>query len=197
LGRQFYIFAGLEYYGNTSATTISYPQGLGASTLTVTPEFSAVPVKIGFLFYPTEYLYFKVGAAYAFARAAYAYRFDDGPFWQDWSGAATGGGLGFFGAVGLDIKITRTFSFILEAAGQSLSVSGLTGTGTFQDSTMSAPVTETGKLYSYDGQPTPFNSYPLVLLLSQTPSEGGVANAREAALDLSGLSIKAGVKITF
>ncbi len=197
LGRQFYLFAGLEYYGNTSETVISYPQGLGASSLTVAPEFSAVPVRIGVLFYPTEFLYFKVGAAYAFARAAYSYRFDDGTFWQDWSGAATGGALGFFGAIGLDIKVTRTFSFILEAAGQSLSVSGLTGTGTFQDSTMSAPVTETGKLYSYDGQPTPFNTFPLVFLRSTTPSEGGVANAREAVLDLSGLSFKAGVKIKF
>ncbi len=197
LARQFYICAGLEYYANTSETIISYPQGLGASTLKVTPEFRAIPVKIGFLFYPAEYLYFKVGAAYAFARAAYAYRFDHGTFWQDWSGEATGGALGFYGAVGLDLKVSRTFSFIVEAAGQSLSVSGLSGTGTFQDSSMSAPVTETGKLYSYDGQATPVNSYPLVFLRSKVPSEGGVANAREAVLDLSGLSLKAGIKISF
>ncbi len=62
---------------------------------------------------------------------------------------------------------------------------------------MSAPVTETGKLYSYDGQATPVNSYPLVFLRSKVPSEGGVANAREAVLDLSGLSLKAGIKISF
>jgi hypothetical protein len=197
LARQFFLCAGLEYYGSTSQTIISYPQGLSASTLKVTPEFRAIPIKIGFVFYPADFLYFKIGAAYAFARAAYAYRFDQGAFWQDWSGEATGGALGFFGAIGLDLKITQTFSVIVEAAGQSLSISGLTGTGTFQDSTLSAPVTETGKLYSYNGQITPVNIYPLVFLRSKTPSEGGVANAREAVLDLSGLALKAGIKISF
>jgi hypothetical protein len=197
VARQFSIFAGVDYYARSSETIISYPQGLSASTLKVTPEFRAIPVKIGFVFYPSEYLFFKVGAAYAFARAAYAYRFDQGGFWQDWAGEATGGAIGFFGSVGLDLRLSRTFSLIIEAAGQSLSVSGLKGSGTFQDSTLSAPVTETGKLYSYDGQPTPVNSFPLVFLRNKTPSEGGVANAREAALDLSGLSLKAGFKITF
>ena len=197
VAQQFFISAALEYYGNTSQTTISYPQGLGASTLKVTPEFRAIPIKIGFVFYPTDYLFFKLGAAYAFARAAYAYRFDQGGFWQDWAGEATGGALGFFGSVGLDLRVTRTFSIVIEAAGQSLSVAGLTGSGTFQDSTLNAPVTETGKLYSYDGQPTPVNSFPLVFLRNKMPTEGGVANAREAALDLSGLSLKAGFKITF
>ena len=144
-----------------------------------------------------EFVYFKLGAAYTFARAAYTYRFSQGSFWQNWTGEATGGALGFFGAVGVDLRITETFSVIIEAAGQSMSVSGLSGSGTFQDSTLSAPVTETGKLYSYDGQPTPVNSFPLVFLRDKTPSEGGVANAREAVLDLSGLSLKAGIKITF
>ena len=197
LARQFYVCAGLDYYAGTSATVISYPQGLGAATLNVTPEFRAIPVKIGLVFYPMEFVYFKLGAAYTFARAAYTYRFSQGSFWQNWTGEATGGALGFFGAVGVDLRITGTFAVIIEAAGQSLSVSGLSGSGTFQDSTLSAPVTETGKLYSYDGQSTPVNSFPLVFLRDKTPSEGGVANAREAVLDLSGLSIKAGIKITF
>jgi hypothetical protein len=197
LAKQFYLSAGLEYYGGTAPSLLSYTQGLGTTTLALTPEFRAIPIKVAFLFYPAEYLYFKIGATYAFARAAYAYRFDQGTFWQDWSGESTAGALGFFGAVGLDLRISGTFSVILEAAGQSLSVSGLSGTGTFQNSTMSAAVTETGKLYSYDGQPTPFNSFPLVFLRNATPTEGGVANARPAALDLSGFSFKAGFKLTF
>jgi hypothetical protein len=197
LSRQFYLSAGLEYYGATKETLVTYTQGLTSSTLKVTPEYRAIPVKIAFVFYPNEFIYFKIGAAYAFARAAYAYRFDHGAFWQDWSGEATAGAFGFFGALGFELTIDRTFAFIVEAAGQSLSVSGLSGTGTFQDSTMTAPVTESGKLFSYDGQPTPLNSYPLLFLRSKTPTEGGVANAREATLDLSGLSFKAGFKIKF
>ena len=197
LSAQFYLCAGLEYYSGTSETIISYPQGLSASTLKVTPEFRAIPIKIGLVFYPAEFLYFKIGAEYAFARAAYANRFDHGTIWKDWSGEATGGALGFFGTVGLDLKVSRTFSFILEAAGQSLSISGLKGTGTGQDWTESATVTETGKLYSYDGQATPVNSFPLIVVSEKKPTEGGVANAREAVLDLSGMAFKAGIKITF
>jgi hypothetical protein len=197
LSAQFSISAEVDYYANTAETLISYPKGLSTSTLKVRPEFRAIPIKIGLIFYPAEFLYFKIGAEYAFARAAYAYRFDHDAFWQEWSGEATGGALGIFGAVGLEFSINRTFAVLLEAVGQSLSVSGLSGTGTFQDSTLTAPVTEIGKLYAYDGLPTPLNSYRLVFLRSKTPTEGGVANAREAVLDLSGMIFKAGLKITF
>ncbi len=198
LSTQFFISAEVDYYANTAETLISYPQGLSTSTLKVAPEFRAIPIKIGFVFYPAEFLYFKIGAEYAFARAAYANRFDHGTIWNEWSGEATGGAFGFFGAVGLDFKVSRMFSFILEAAGQSLSVSGLTGTGTFQDWTQSAPITKTGKFYSYDAIPTPGNSYPLVVVSDKNPSsEAYTANAREAVLDLSGMIFKAGLKITF
>lgn len=197
IGSHLFLSAGLEYFSGSSASLVTYANGVTTSTLSVTPAFNALPFKFGFVFYPTDILYFKIGAMYTVARASYAYHFIDGPFWQDWAGQATAGGLGVYGGVGLEIPAGRTFSFILEASSQYMPLSGLTGSGTFQDSTLQNPVTETGTLYSYDGKPTLLNSFPLVFIRDKLPTEGGVENAREAKLDLTGLALRAGIKVKF
>jgi len=197
IGPRLFLSAGLEYFRGSSASLVTYTNGVTTSTLSVTPAFNALPLKFGFVFYPTDFLYFKIGAMYTFARASYAYHFIDGPFWQDWAGQATAGGLGVYGGLGLEIPAGRTFSFILEASSQFMPVTGLTGSGTFQDSTLQNPATETGTLYSYDGKPTLLDSFPLVFIRSKLPTEGGVENAREAKLDLTGLALRAGIKVKF
>ena len=65
-------------------------------------------------------------------------------------------------------------------------IDGFDGTGTYVDSDLDEATDEAGRLYAFDAKPTPFNSYPLVFIRSKKPTEGGVANARDAVLDLMG-----------
>jgi hypothetical protein len=74
---------------------------------------------------------------------------------------------------------------------------GFTGTGTYLDSTTSAAVTEAGKLFAFDSRTSSQTSYPVAFIRSKTPSEAGVENVREAKVDFSGISVRAGIKIRF
>jgi hypothetical protein len=186
--------AGMEYYGASRQSIVAYGQ---KDKFTVAPEFRVIPVKIGLVYYPASFLYCRLGAMLAFAKASYSYRFEHDEFWQEWSGQATALGLGIFGGVGVELPLGSSLAFLLEVSGQYAAIKGFEGTGTLRDSTLAEPVVEAGQLYAYDGKPTALNVFPLVYIRSKMPTEGGVANARQAELDLLGMALRAGIKIKF
>ncbi len=197
LSPQFFILAGAEFHRAEKSSLVSYARGSVTDTFTAMPGLQALPVKLGLAFYPVEYFFVKFGAAYYFAKASYDDRYAHDKYWQEWQGEATGQGLGFWGGLGLDWPLDRTFSLVFEATGEYASISGFQGTGTYLDSTTTTTVTETGKLYYWDARTSSQTSYPTAFIRSKSPSEAGVENVREATADFSGLSIRVGIKIRF
>lgn len=194
LSAQLALSAGAEYYGASRQSIIAYSQ---TDKFTVTPEFRAIPVKFGLVYYPVPFLYGRLGAMLMFAKASYSYRFEHDNSWKEWTGQATALGLGFFGGIGLELPLGPSLAFLLEVSGQYATIKGFDGTDTFQDSTDTEPFVEAGKLYAYDAKPSALNVFPLVYIRSKLPTEGGVANARLAELDLLGMALRAGFKIKF
>ena len=192
-----YITAGAEFHQSAKETLVSYAKSGFTDKFTAKPGFQALPIKLGMTFYPVEFIYVRFGAAYYFAKATYSYRYEHDKFWQEWQGEATGQGFGLWGGLGLELAMGGPLAFVFEATGQFATLAGFQGTGTYADSTAGGTVSEQGKLYAWDARTSNQTSYPLTFIRSKVPSEAGVENAREAKVDFSGLSIRAGIKIRF
>lgn len=197
LGSGFSVTAGGGYAGVSKLSSIAYAKTGQVNTFETTPGFSIIPIKAGILFSPVPYFYAKAGLMVVRASTSYAYHFVHEAFWQDWTGEASAIGFGAFGALGVELSLGRSFAFVVEAGGQVGKVSGFKGTGTYYDSTMTAATEETGTLYSYEVKASSRDAFWLLFLRDKKPTEGGVYGAREAALDLLGLTLKAGLKLKF
>jgi hypothetical protein len=192
-----FITAGAEFHQCAKETLVSYAKSGFTDKFTAKPGFGGLPIKLGMTFYPVEFIYVRLGASYYFAKASYYYRYEHDKFWQEWQGDATGQGLGLWGGLGLEWALSGALAFVFEATGQFATITTFEGTGTYIDSTAAGTVTEEGKLYAYDARTSNQTSYPLTFIRNKVPAEAGVENAREAKVDFSGLSIRAGIKIKF
>jgi hypothetical protein len=194
---QLFVVAGAEFHKAEKSTVVSYALGTTTNTFTATPGFQGLPLKAGLAFYPSEFVYVKLGVSYYFAKASYDYRYAHDKYEQEWQGEATAQGFGLWGGFGLDWPLADAFSLIFEATGEYAPLTGFTGTGTYLESTSSAAVTETGKLYAFNSRTSSQTSFPVAFIRSKAPTEANVENVREAMVDFSGISIRAGIKIRF
>lgn len=195
LGGRAYITLGAERLGAGNESVLSFLRtGGGTDTYTALPKFSAVPVRAAVVVYPADFFYLKFGANYAFGSCSYNFKIERGATWQEWTGEAKASAFGLFGGAGLEWRFGPNFALFGEFTGQYGPISGFEGTGTFQDSTLSVPVTEEGKLYAYDAK---FGQtlYPQVSVRQNTPSEANVENAREARFNGSGFALRLGIRL--
>jgi len=197
LSSQFILSAGVDYFSSKKESSIAFEKETTSDKYTAAPEITALPVKLSIGFYPASFLYFKIGASYYFAKCRYFYRFEHEDTWKEWQGEAKAQNVGFWGGLGFEWNIGTRLAFLIEAEGQFAPIKGFKGTGTYMDSALTEPATEEGKLYAFDGKISSVNSYPLLFIRNKLPSEGGVENAREAEVDFTGITLRAGFRIKF
>lgn len=100
--------------------------------------------------------------------------------------------LGLQGGVGLELQLNARAGLFVEAQGRYARITSLKGTEwlyTWEDF-QSVNATTEGFLYSLDKE-----GYPALSVLDEATAKSG--NARRAVLDLSGVSVAAGVRIRF
>jgi len=194
----FFLAIGAEYLFGAKESVLAFSPNIPqAGSFKVKPRFSTLPVYLSLVYYPVEYFYVKAGAGYFFAQANYQYLFTYDKTIRDWQGGANAQGLGLLGGIGFVLSFGERFGLIAEVNGRYAQLTGFKGTGTFLEEGMTEPINEEGRLYAFDSRTSSQTSYPQVFIRSKTPAEGGVENAREAKVDLSGISIRVGVKVKF
>ena len=187
---------GLDYVRAQRESIVLYTKGNKRFATITRPEMHAYPIRAFIQYSPLQAFYIKLGLEYYLAGISYSYHFDQGLYSKDVIGTATGNGLGAFGGFGLEWNISGALAFIVEATGHYAPLSGFTGTGTVTDSD-GVDITETGKLYYFEFKTINGLSFPNVVVRDKLPTEAGVFNAREAEVDFSGFSLKAGFKVRF
>ncbi len=197
LSTQFFLGAGVDYFFSKKETTLVFQKGTSSDQYKAAPEITVLPVKFSLAFYPASFLYFRIGVSYYFARCRYYYRLENEGIWKEWQGEAKARNVGFWGGLGLEWNIAAPLAFFIEGASQFAPIKGFKGTGTYLDSSMTEPFAEDGNLYAYDAKISNLNTYPLLFVRNKLPSEGGVENARQAEVDFTGISLKAGFRIKF
>lgn len=196
VGSSFSVGAGLDYLQGESQSRVEFSQTPASAVLTH-PKIQAFPIRLYVSYQPLPFFYVKTGIEYYFAQCEYLYRYQDGDDWLQHEGKARKRASGILAAAGLDFRLGSWASLILEVTGRTAKISGFKGTNRLTDSA-GAAITEEGLLYFYLGKTTDVDSFPLLFIKKNKPSEDiEIAEPRLAVIDFSGVSLKAGLKLRF
>ena len=191
------LVVGADFYSASRTSRVNYSRADATDAYEAKPRFQAIPVRLGVAVSPIPEISIKAGISYTIARCGYSFSYTQDEFSQTMTGEADGAGLGAWGALAFELPISDNLGFIVEASGHYAPLKSFDGAGTYSDSNTETPVEEKGKLWAYDYVQGGKTIAPLMLIRTVRPSEAYVANAREAAIDFSGMSIRAGIKVKF
>ena len=202
LAPRFHMSAGVEHSSGEVTSSVVYKEGSMEASYATKPWFQATPISLALLYYPLPFLYVKAGLDYTFARCAYFYRFsypdpDEGTeLWQEWTGKASASGFGYQAGLGLDWPLGSRISLIAEATYRHCRLADLEGEDDYREST-GYESREPGMLYRILATAGGAETFPLVFIRDREPREAGVVDSRRAELDLSGYSLKLGLRVRF
>lgn len=135
------------------------------------------------------------GLGYYFARFTRFYRREPGTsYWIESTMTGNGAGLGVEGGISFEYAIRSNMSIIIEGSGRYAKISGVTGKRDRIDSNNWSDSIE-GSYYALERERSPGEWYPVVNIATTAPSGEGTRNVRDAEIDLSGFTIKVGLKI--
>jgi len=187
---------GVDYFFGKKESLVEYQKSSSAVTFTTQPKIQAFPLRVALSYYPLPFLFFKGGIDYYFAKCSYFYRIQEDDYWKEWQGKASAQGLGIQGGLGIEWNLSSSLVFIIEANGRYARIQGFKGKDHSRDSE-GLDYTEEGTLYLYQATSSNENSYYQLFIREKIPAEAWVANAREASIDFTGLSLKLGFRIKF
>jgi opacity protein-like surface antigen len=197
-----YFSLAAERTSGEASSSVSYKGGSSEASYSAKPSLRTTPVSLSLLIYPVRSLYVKAGLDYTFARCTYFYRFAaPGPdeqteAWQEWNGQADSSGFGYQFGLGLEWPLGSRVSLTAEWAYRYSRFDGFEGEDVYRESTGNE-LREDGPLYRFRKSAGGRETYPLVFIRSRKPTDSGVTEIRTAELDLSGYSLKVGLKVGF
>jgi len=196
LSRIFSVGIGADYFIGKKESRVEFQKASSTDSLITRPKIKALPVRMVIYYYPVHFFYIKTGLEYFFTECSYYYRVKEDDIFKDWVGEAKAQDIGVVGGFGFAQEIVPHLAFFMEATGRYARIKNFEGKTDFKDSTGSI-YTEEGMLYIYNGEISEGNSYPLLFIREKKPTEAGVSDVRNAVVDFSGFSIKAGIRIRF
>jgi opacity protein-like surface antigen len=193
---------GASYMQNWPAKTdmtFSHPPAADIKQ-TMTPKVTAIPIRASlYVAIPIGTalkLSLHGGVSYYFAKMDYTWRLGTASDWIQVETKTDGKGLGFHGGAGLEFNFSTSAALFVEATGRLAKLSAFTGDSTLSVSGGGSASTS-GTLYFWK------DNYGILGVLSQVgisdtlPSGSGITDAREAEVDLSGFSLRAGFLFRF
>jgi len=188
------VAAEVVYAGDEGLVT--FRSGGREAQLEIVPEIDSIPVRLHLVLSPFPAFVAKAGFEYHFARCRYLYRLSDADAQTEWKGDAKARGFGLFASLSWERPIFGPVSILVEASGRFARVSGFKGTDVSKGPD-GAATTEEGTLYFYTNKIDDGTTLPLMFVRERPPSGAGVYNAREARVNLTGISLRTGLKIRF
>jgi hypothetical protein len=174
---------------------------IGGQTFTEEVKVSAIPVKLG-VYYSLPLssqtrFFLNGGVGYYFAKWSDAYRNEWTGNWWTKDQKARASGIGFHGGVGFELNLVSHIVFVLEGQGRYAKIGGFKGD---KENKIHSPPMESsvkGKLYYFEWFPWTYKWYPMIDLSDEEPSGDKIRSVREAKVDFSGFTFRAGIKINF
>lgn len=141
-------------------------------------------------------LYLKAGVGYYFTNWNMTNNYSVSSFWTKTEQKANANNFGASGSIGMEIKLSKTFSLIIEATGRYLKVNDFQGEYKYSTSYYKypdLPIKDTLYYYEYSYYKDSF--WMTELKICGKPVGNGVRNVRPAEVDFSGFSLCFGFKI--
>jgi hypothetical protein len=187
---------GLDYFAGHRSSHMEFASGTTSDVLRTRPRIQALPIKLGLAYYLLPYVYLKGGLQYYFVSANYLYRYEKALYWQEWQGDAKARGIGASVGAGGEYEFYPGLFLVGEAEFRFARFGGFTG----KDITINSEgesYTEQGTLTYFLAEAAGQGPYPLVFIRGDLPTEPGVSGPREARVNLTGLSLKFGIRVRF
>jgi hypothetical protein len=186
---------GLDHLRGGNRSRATYEGELFTETLTVEPAFQALPAKLLVRFYPGRGFYLKGALGAAHVKAGYLYRYERGEDWLQHKGSATAWTFGGEAAFGGDWDVGRNLVFFAEAGFRLARWSGLKGKNVLSGP-LGEPATEEGSLYFWR-MTLDDSSYPFLYVREVRPGGPEASAVRTADINLTGTSLRAGLRFRF
>jgi len=189
---------GAGYIRGTRDSEITY--GPVSAGMTTTATLSAVPLRFGvFCALPLSsaiHIDLHAGLGYYLARASFTFRPYTPGSWVLYKMDADGGGLGFHGGLGIELKVSPAIAFFLEGQGRYASLGGFEGTSSISGSG-GGGTSASGTAYFFTMVQGILGNFPGIFVFNSAPGAPNFLNVREAKIDFSGFSVLAGVIFRF
>ncbi|MDD8030480.1 MAG: SH3 domain-containing protein [Acidobacteriota bacterium] len=196
LSRNFFIGLGFDYWKGSKETLTRTGSTEAAYSIITRPEVKDLPLRISLLFHPIDFLYIRAGLEVHLAKANYFYRVEEDASWMEWKGRTDGLSLGWVEAVGLKWSVFSWCQVFLEGSYRYARVKNFDGKNIYRDSTGLEQIEE-GKLYYWEVETPMGNSFPALFVRDRKPTEPGVIDPRQADINYSGFSLRAGLRFVF
>lgn len=173
----------------------------GGQTFTEEVKVSAIPVRLG-VYYSLPLssrfgFFLNGGVGYYFVKWSEAYRNEWSGGWFTTEQEAKASGVGFHGGVGIELNLASNIALVLEGQGRYAKIGGFKGDEEFRAFIPDWGSSREGTLYYFEWLAWTENWYPMVDMSEEEPSGDRIRNVREAKVDFSGFTFRAGIKITF
>ncbi len=187
---------GTDYLRAAAGSEMVFTDELLEETLTTKPSVRGVPVKLTVRFYPGAGLYFRGALGVYSVKAGYLYRREDADSWEQWKGSASASGFGGEAAFGGEWAIAASTVLFAEAGFRMADFGGLSGEGIYTNSA-GERLSESGRLYYVRRTGADDRVYPVVFVSADEPADPDIVSVRQAGVNLSGLSLQAGLRFKF
>jgi len=165
-------------------------------TLDLKPEIRILPVTLTVRFYPARDFYVHGSLGYYSVKAGYLYGLETEDGWQQWKGTVSSGCFGGEAGLGGDWRLSHRWSLFYEAGFRLGTAASLEGTERYSESG-GVTLETAGTLWYFKKTGVDSSSYPLVFIRETKPAEEGVTSARPAEVNISGVSLKIGLRFRF
>ncbi len=196
LSNVFSVGIGADYFLRERESRVEFQSSSSTDSLTTRPKIKAIPMRVVIYCYPVHFFYIKTGLEYFFTECSYFYRIKEDNIFKDWTGEAKARDVGIVGGFGFVQEVVPHLDFFMEATGRYARINNFEGKTDYKDST-GLTYTEEGMLYIFKHQISEEESCSLLFIRDKKPTEAGVSDVHNAMIDLSGFSIKAGIRIRF
>lgn len=193
--RQLALGLGFDYQQGADESAVNFSISNLNYGLVTRPGIKNLSFRVSMLFQPANIFYIRVGLETNLARLSYLYRIEQDDSWMEWRGRANGLNVGWTEAAGVQLPVASWLQLYAEGAYRYARIRNFEGTNYYLDSD-GLERTEKGKLYYWtvnsDGK-----YYPALFIRDRLPTDPGVTAPRTADIDLSGLSLRAGLRLSF
>ena len=200
---QFGIGIGAGYiYGKKGEDTnkITFPVGDETTVVADEMEVSAVPIRLGIYYFSPlsskARFFLNAGAGYYFISWSEAWQNVKDGTWNTMNRKVRGQCLGFQGGIGFEFDFAQNIAFVIEGYGRMAKSKNLHGeferaSNTAIPGIIGQNPSPEGTLYYYE------KNYPTLIIRDAEPYGETLRNIRQAGINLSGFTARAGIKIRF
>ena len=197
---------GTGYYLRSKDSEFSVEDvAFGKVNISLKPEFTAIPITLTFYYFlPSKSpvnLYLNGGVGYYFGKATFTLREDYEPVgfppgWIEIRSEAKDQGFGFHGGVGLEFNVISKVAFFIEGNGIYCKLKSWEGDAITEDS-FGFSDEDSGTVWYYEHDMGLDRLYADFTMSEDKPDWWGISNVRKLEWNLSGLSLRVGIRIKF